>query len=142
MIMICGLLMILLWGLPPIFSSEPVANFFGLEHAGIFVHWVRYFGMISIMWGIMLIAAAVTENKLVVTFSILLHIFAVVLTLLMMFWLNNLDTSKWIWWVSLAVSVVIIVLLIIFFPKKAAAKPTAQPTMQTAAPKPAAPKPM
>jgi hypothetical protein len=136
-IVICGLLLILLWGLPTLFASEWMANFFGLQYAGIFVCWVRFLGMVSIIWGIMLIAAAVGENRLVITFSILLNIFGIVLMLLMMFWLNELDAGKWIWWVSMVVSLVIIVLLIVFYPRKAVAAPAAPPKPAMEAPKPA-----
>jgi len=133
-IIICGLVMILLWGLAPLLGSETVANFFGVKHAGEFIHWVRFFGMMGIVWGVMLIAAAIQTNKLVINFTIILFIFAIVLTLLMMFWLNELNTGEWIWWVNLIVTIVMCILLIAFYPKE-----KAQPAAPAAPAGPAGP---
>lgn len=132
--LVIGLIQIILWGLPPLFSSEQVAGFFGLEHAGQFAHWCRFFGLVSIMWGLMLIAAAFkpSANKLLVTFSILLFIFSFVLILLMMYWdmINTLDPGKWIWWVALVASAVFALALIICFPKAAKPAKQAEPAQQ------------
>ena len=127
---IIGLIVLLLWGLVPLFASPTVAGWFNLTHAGEFVHWVRFFGMMAITWGLMMICAAFNteKNKLIVSFSILLFIFAAVMSLLMMYWLGELDTGKWIWWVNLVLSVIFALLLLIFYPwGKAGAKPAPPP---------------
>jgi hypothetical protein len=126
---IIGIVQIILWGLPPLFASEQTASFFGLKHAGEFAHWCRFFGMVSIMWGLMLIAAAFKprENKLLVTFSILLFLFALVLTLAMMYWdmIKTLDPGEWIWWVAIVAAAVFALALIICYQK--GEKPAKQP---------------
>ena len=128
---IIGIVQLLLWGLAPLLSSEMMAGWFGLTHAGEFAHWVRFFGMMGIMWGLLLIAAAFKprENKLVINFSILLFIFAVALSLVMMYVTNDLNTGEWIWWVSLVLSVVFALALIIWYPREAIPAPEPEPSM-------------
>lgn len=120
LIIIIGILQIVLWGLPALFSSQAMADFFGVTHAGEFVHWVRFCGVANIMWGLMLIAASVNpvRNRLFVVFSILFYLFVFVLSLLMMFMFNELDASKWLWWEVIILSAAYTVLLIVFFPKE------------------------
>ncbi len=119
-IIVCGLVFILFWGLPTLFASEQMASFFGVVHAGVFVYWARFFGMMALMWGIMLITAAACEDRLVVIFTIMLLLFAIVLTLLMAFWLGELDMSRWVWWLNLVVSIILFLLLVLFHAKTTA----------------------
>ncbi|HUX07093.1 MAG TPA: hypothetical protein VMX35_07225 [Acidobacteriota bacterium] len=140
-IIVCGLVFILFWGLPTLFASEQMASFFGVVHAGVFVYWARFFGMMALMWGIMLIAAAACEDRLVVIFTIMLLLFAIVLSLLMAFWLGELDMSRWVWWLNLVVSIILFLLLVLFHPKKAAAKAEKRPEPPAATMPPRPPEP-
>lgn len=120
LLIIFGLVHIVFWGLGPLFASESIASFFGLDWNADFVEWARLDGMKNILWGLLLISISgnALANKIVIKFTIALYFFAVVLMLLMMFWLNEIPATGWVWWLTMVLCALFGVLLIIFFPKQ------------------------
>lgn len=123
---VAGLVVILLWGVAPLLSSPDMAKWFQVDHAGKFAHWARFFGMMGIVWGLMILVASIkpAEHKMIVNFTILLFLFSIALLLLQMYVIKDVDgnpdvnPNEWIWWVSVGLSAVFVLALLIFYPRK------------------------
>jgi peptidoglycan/LPS O-acetylase OafA/YrhL len=136
-IILCGLVMTLLWGLPMLLAPAQTAGFFGFDFTVSNAAWMRLLGMMFLLWGIMLIAAAACNDKLVVLFTVILTLFVVVLALLMMFWLGEIDAGKWVWWGDIVLLILMFLVLALFHPKKEAeAKPKSVAQVPPQPPKP------
>jgi len=126
LLIVIGILQVVLWGVAPLLTSPWMADLHGITYPGEFVHFARYMGLCNLIWGLMLISIAFNplKHSVVVTFSILFYIATIVLTALMMFWLGELSTGEWLWWLVMALCAVYAILLIIFYPREEKTAPT------------------